>query len=210
MEPSQHVHAGGDPPRDDRPMISDGSGPPFPEGIDRSLRAFRARMRREKLWEAAALCGLVGGASFLTAAGIDRLFDTPSLLRAALLFVACGSLAAALPRTLTRWVLRHRTVGSIAREVATRDPRTGDRLLGILELATDPEEFRRSPELVRAAIRRGERDLGGKSLAHALPVSRHQLLTRWLLLPVTVMLALFVRLPRGGSQRTPALGAALR
>ena len=198
MEPSQHAHAGGDPPRDDRPMISDGSGPPFPEGIDRSLRAFRARMRREKLWEAAALCGLVGGASFLTAAGIDRLFDTPSLLRAALLFVACGSLAAALPRTLTRWVLRHRTVGSIAREVATRDPRTGDRLLGILELATDPEEFRRSPELVRAAIRRGERDLGGKSLAHALPVSRHQLLTRWLLLPVTVMLALFVRFPEVG------------
>ena len=198
MKSSQPTEARGDIPRADLQMTSNASGPPFPEGIDRSLRAFRARMRREKLWEAAALCGLAGAGSFLAAAGVDRLFDTPSLLRAALLGLACGCVATVLPLTLSRWVLRHRTVGSIAREVASRDPRTGDRLLGILELATDPEEFRRSPELVRAAIGRGERDLGGKTLAHALPVSRHWLLTRWLLLPVAAVLALFVRFPEVG------------
>ena len=198
MEPSQRTDPGGAPPPADLLMTPDASGPPFPEGIDRSLRAFRARMRREKLWEAAATCGLVGSVSFLTAAGIDRLFDSPSLLRAALLGLAIGGSAVVVPRVLARWVLRHGTVGSIAREVASRDPRTGDRLLGILELATDPEEFRRSPELVRAAIRRGERDLGGKTLAHALPLSRHRLLTRWLLIPLAAVLALFVRFPDVG------------
>ncbi len=85
-----------------------------------------------------------------------------------------------IPTTVSRWVLRHRSAGAIAREVAVRDARTGDRLLGILELATDPEEFRRSPELMRAAIGRGERDLGDKSRAHALPPSRHASLSRWL------------------------------
>ena len=141
MKSSQPTEARGDIPRADLQMTSNASGPPFPEGIDRSLRAFRARMRREKLWEAAALCGLAGAGSFLAAAGVDRLFDTPSLLRAALLGLACGCVATVLPLTLSRWVLRHRTVGSIAREVASRDPRTGDRLLGILDrlLLADPE-----------------------------------------------------------------------
>jgi len=180
------------------PMTSAPSAPPPPEGIDRSLRAFRARMRREKLWEAAALCGIVTAGSFLISAGIDRLFDTPPLLRGALLGGALVCLAVALPMTLSRWVLRHRSAGAIARELAARDPRTGDRLLGILELAADPEEFRRSPELVRAAIGRGERDLGDKTLAHALPPSRHLALTGWLLLPVAATLALFVRFPEVG------------
>ena len=180
------------------PMPPAPSAPPVPEGIHRSLRAFRARMRREKLWEAAALCLLVAAVSFLLAAGIDRLFDTPSLLRAALLGGALSCVLAALPRTFSRWVLRHRSPGAIAREVAVRDPRTGDRLLGVLELAADPEEFRRSPELVRAAIGRGERDLGDGTLGHALPPSRHGVLTRWLILPAAGILALFVRFPEVG------------
>lgn len=198
MEQHPRPTAGADAIPAEQPMTPAPSAPPPPVGIDRSLRAFRARMRRQKLWEAAALCALVTGASFLLAAGIDRLFDTPPLLRGALLALAVACLAVAIPTTLSRWVLRHRSAGAIAREVAVRDPRTGDRLLGILELATDPEEFRRSPELVRAAIGRGERDLGDKTLAHALPPSRHRALTRWLVLPVAATLALFIRFPEVG------------
>ncbi|MGB0333087.1 MAG: hypothetical protein ACPGPE_14855, partial [Planctomycetota bacterium] len=198
MEQHPRPTAGADGIFAEQPMTSLPSAPPPPVGIDRSLRAFRARMRREKLWEAAALCALVAAASFLLVAGIDRLFDTPPILRGAFLGLALACLAVVIPTAVSRWVLRHRSSGAIAREVAVRDARTGDRLLGILELATDPEEFRRSPELVRAAIGRGERDLGDKSLAHALPLSRHGSLSRWLVLPMAATLALFIRFPEVG------------
>ena len=199
MERPSDDHDRGASHRADHLMSTHLDRPPFPAGIDGSLRAFRARMRREKVCEALALCVLVGLVSFLTAAGFDRLFDTPSLIRAGLLGLACACLAVTVPATLARWVLRHRSTASIAREVASRDARTGDRLLGVLELASDGEEFRRSPELVRAAIRRGERDLGGQTFAHALPTSRHRLLTSILVVPASAVVALFAWLPEVGA-----------
>ena len=65
-------------------MPPDPNRPPAPEGIQRSLRAFRARMRREKLTEAAAVCALAVSLSYLASAGLDRLVNTPAAVRGAL------------------------------------------------------------------------------------------------------------------------------
>lgn len=176
-------------------MPPDPNRPPAPESIQRSLRAFRARMRREKVAEAAALCALAVSLSYLASAGLDRLVDTPAAVRGALALAALAAVVVVLPSALSRWVLRHRSVADVAREVAVRDARTGDRLLGVIELAGDPDEFRRSPSLVRAAIARAERDLGGDTFEHALPPSRHRALLAGLVLPAAAVLTFAVALP---------------
>ena len=181
--------------------------PPSPEGIERTLRAFRRRMRREKVAEAAALSAIVVSLSFLASAGLDRLVETPAILRGALSLAALGFVLVTLPAALNRWVLRHRSVADVAREVALRDARTGDRLLGVIELAGDADEFRRSPSLVRAAIARAERDLGARPLDHALPPSRHRALLAGLVLPAAAVAALFALLPEVASNALVRWGA---
>lgn len=148
--------------------------PPLPPGIEGRLSGFRSAMRRTKLTEAAATAAAVLVVSFLAVLAIDRLVDTSSIARAALLFGALGFAAIAVPRALRRWYFRHRDLRDVAAEVSLRDARVGDRLMGVFELTRDPEEFRRSPELVRAAVAQGERDLAGHDLAPALPPSRHR------------------------------------
>lgn len=169
--------------------------PPLPEGLGRNLRSFRSAMRRTKLTEhfAVALAALV--VSFLAVAALDRLFDTSAIVRAALLGAALATAALVVPRALSRWFWRHRDLREVAKEVTLRDAAAGDRLLGVFELTRDEEEFRRSPELVRAAVAQGERDLGTRDLGHALPPSRHRSALAALAVPAAAAATFALTLP---------------
>ncbi|MEM9802131.1 MAG: hypothetical protein AAGA20_17535, partial [Planctomycetota bacterium] len=169
--------------------------PPAPERIHASLAAFRDELRRRKVAEAIGLVVLVALTSYLVALGLDRVVDVPAAVRAALVLVAVAAAAVVIPRALHRWVLRHRDLRDVAREVEVRDPLLGDRLLGVLELSTDAEEFARSPGLVRAAIVRGESELGERALDHAQPRSRHALFGRLLVVPALATAAVVVLAP---------------
>lgn len=152
-------------------------------------------MRRTKLTEhfAVALAAVV--VSFLVAAALDRFFETSALVRAVLLGASIAAVVLVVPRALKRWYLRHRDLREVAREVTVRDAAVGDRLLGVFELTRDDEEFARSPELVRAAVAQGERDLGENDLFHALPPSRHKRAAGLAAIPVAAAATFALTLP---------------
>ncbi|MEL6713463.1 MAG: hypothetical protein AAFP86_06800, partial [Planctomycetota bacterium] len=151
------------------------SGPPtVPPGLAANLRGFRARLRTTQLVGAVAVVAAVALAALLAVIVLDRFVDTHAGVRALLLGATVGTALVVVPRVLRRWVLGTGTLPAVARVVAQRDAATGDRLLGVLELCADGDEFRRSPDLVRAAVAQGERDLARRDLTDALPPSRHR------------------------------------
>ncbi|MEL6907406.1 MAG: hypothetical protein AAFP22_18505, partial [Planctomycetota bacterium] len=157
------------------PLLDHGRGPPtVPPGLAANLRGYRARLRTTQLVGAVAVVVAVALAGLLAVFVLDRFIDTHAGVRALLLAGAVATALVVVPRVLRRWVLGTRTLPAVARVVAQRDAATGDRLLGVLELCADGVEYRRSPELVRAAVAQGERDLAERDLTHALPPSRHR------------------------------------
>ena len=172
-----------------------GPPPPLPERLKSNLRSFRSRMRRTKLTEhfAVALCAIL--VSYLAVATLDRFFETSAFVRAALFIASIAFSVVVVPRALRRWYFKHRDLRQVAREVSLRDEATGDRLLGVFELSSDAQEFRRSPELVRAAIAQGDRDLGDRDLGPALPPSRHRRALGMLAIPAAVAATFAATLP---------------
>lgn len=152
-------------------------------------------MRRTKLTEHISIALFALVMSYLAVAALDRFFETSALVRAGLLLVSLAVSVYVVPRALNRWFFRHRNLREVAREVTLRDAVVGDRLLGVFELSNDDQEFQRSPELVRAAIAQGERDLGGRDLSSALPVSRHKRALGFLAVPAAAALTFAVTLP---------------
>jgi hypothetical protein len=150
------------------------SPPPLPASVRTKLVAYQKRLWSTKTMEAlfGALFGLA--LSFLLVFGLDRVIETPAMVRLVLLLVGLVGGIVILPVQLVRWVARYRSLIDVARRVAREDIRTGDSLLGVMELTTNGEEYRRSPELVTAAIQQGEADLARHELGHTLPTSRHR------------------------------------
>lgn len=144
----------------------------IPDSLRTKLLRFRRRVWRLKMLEAfaAAAIGILVG--FLLTYALDRLFDTPAVLRT-LIFVGAVLACGAVPLALERWVWRRRRLDQLARLLSQTDPATGDRLLGVLELSQDSSEQSRSPELVRAAIAQVASHVEGKDLDHAVPDPRH-------------------------------------
>jgi hypothetical protein len=111
--------------------------------------------------------------SYLLVFGLDRIIDTPGWLRLVLLGLGLMGGLVILPMQLSRWIGGNTTLKAVAQRIAREDITIGDRILGVMELTENKEEFTRSPELSLAAINQGEEDLRGRDLSHTLPSSRH-------------------------------------
>jgi hypothetical protein len=105
----------------------------LPPDLVRRLGAFRRRVRRIKLFEAAcaALCGVAVG--FLALFLLDRVSDTPAWARG-LLFTAAIVACGAIPWAWHRWVWRQRSLEQVARLIERRFPAVGDELRGIIDI----------------------------------------------------------------------------
>ncbi|HXR07711.1 MAG TPA: hypothetical protein VN765_10300, partial [Candidatus Acidoferrum sp.] len=125
----------------------------LPEGLRRQFERVEQRLWRVET--SAAVCGVAASLLFSVLAVFvsDRLWETPVWLR---VFIFLGGLAAAAAAFLAwarHWIWRRRDMRALAALVQKKYRRLGDRLLGIVELANEPEHLSNfSPALYHAAI----------------------------------------------------------
>ncbi|MCY4403521.1 MAG: hypothetical protein OXD54_13165 [Candidatus Poribacteria bacterium] len=157
---------------------SQNNGVNLPPRTKKALEQYRKRVWIIKLAEGtlAALFGLI--ISYLIVFGLDRLFDTPTLLRALILLVGMVGMVIFLPLKYHNWVWRNRQLEGIAKLLQHKFPRFGDHVLGIVELASNRSDQTSSPALVAAAMRQVDEEVAKHNLATAVPNPRHR---RWAL-----------------------------
>ena len=172
----------GPPPTSD--CMSSDQGPnskdqrtPLPDSLKRQLEAFRGRLWFIKVAEA-LLAGLFGLLfSYLIVFGLDRIWNTPPTVRLVVLLGGTSLFTLFAPYWIHRWVFRHRREAQLARLIARKFPRLGDRMLGVVELQDQTESKEAlSPELRAAAMKAVARQAEGRNLKAALPSPRH---LRW-------------------------------
>lgn len=149
------------------------SGHALPPEIAGRLHAFERRLRRMET--AAAVFGGLGGAlaAYALVFALDRLFDTPPVLRLVLAAAAAAALVAGGVYWGRRWVWARRGSRDLARLVQRNLPAMGDRLLGAVELAEGREDAAfGSPALRRAAIAQVARESAGFDFARAVETRR--------------------------------------
>jgi hypothetical protein len=130
----------------------------FPATLPEELRLQFAAVNRRLWWvetivaSGAVILGM--GLSVFALFISDRFWNTPAGLRFAFSFLGLVALAVPLAFWTRRWILHRRTQQDLARLVQKRFTRLGDRLLGIVELASDKRrDANVSPALCQAAIR---------------------------------------------------------
>ena len=148
----------------------------LPPRMKAALEQYRKRVWVIKLAEGAlaAIFGLV--MSYLVVFVLDRLFDTPALLRAVILAVGSVGMVILFPLKCHHWVWNYRRLDQVARLARHRFPRFGDQLLGIVELARSDSRAGKSRALVQAAMRQVDAELANRDLTDAVPNPRHR---RW-------------------------------
>lgn len=166
----------------------------LPDSLQNQLHDFRRRVWSIKMIE--AVCGAVFSvvAAFLIMYGVDRLWDSPALVRTALFALVIGG-CALVPLAVHRWIWRNRRLDQLARLLARRHPHVGDQLLGIIELAENDDEQARSRVLCAAAIEQVAQDARSRNFADAVPNPRHRLWAILALAPTVVALALALLFP---------------
>jgi len=172
---------------------------PIPESLRKQLDGFRRQLWRAKIAEA-ILAGLFGLLfSFLLVFALDRVWQTPGIVRLVILIGGTSLMAVFAPLWLHRWVWGHRRESELARLIARRYPGLGDRLLGVVELQQQVEAADTlSPRLRAAAMQRVAEEAERRSLDEALPVSRQK---PWSLAVLALMLtagAALVFAPKAG------------
>ncbi|MEL0120799.1 MAG: hypothetical protein VXB01_17830, partial [Opitutae bacterium] len=157
----------------------------LPSGIRLKLDDFRNQVRRVKLAEgiAGAIVGL--GLSYLLLFGLDRIFETPVLVRCSLLSAGMVGLGLFLPLKLHRWFWQLRKLEQVARLLRSSLPRLGDQLLGVIELARSDGDNHRSQTLVQAAMQQVDEASRSQTFNTAVPNPRH---VHWIAAAVTVCL----------------------
>ena len=157
----------------------------LPSGIRLKLEDFRKQVRRVKLAEgiAGAIVGL--GLSYLLLFGLDRIFETPVLVRCSLLSAGMVGLGLFLPLKLHRWFWQLRKLEQVARLLRRSLPRLGDHLLGVIELARSDGDNHRSQTLVQAAMQQVDEASRSQTFNTAVPNPRH---VHWIAAAVTVCL----------------------
>ncbi|MXV76905.1 hypothetical protein F4083_05115 [Candidatus Poribacteria bacterium] len=150
----------------------------LPPRMEKALEKYRKRVWIIKLAEGtlAAIFGLI--ISYLIVFGLDRVIDTPNVLRALILLIGMVGMVVFLPLKYYRWVWRNRTLDGVARLLKHKFPRFGDHVLGIVELASNRSDQSSSPALVAAAMRQVDEEVAKHNLSHAVPKPRHR---RWAL-----------------------------
>ena len=181
----------------------------IPDSLRMQLGDFRRRLHAVKLVEAAGAATFVVMLAFLALYVADRLTDTPAWGRIALCFAAVAGLAI-LPIALRRWVWGSRTFEQLARILSRTEPRVGDRLLGVIELAHDEAEQARSMRLCEAAIEQVAEDVHGRDLRAAVPNPRHRLWAGLAAVPTVAALALLVATPAAAVNAWARLAAPWR
>jgi len=171
----------------------------LPPRMKAALTLYQKRVWIIKLAEGAltAIFGLV--VSYLVVFGLDRLFDTPAVLRALVLAGGSVGMVILFPLKYHNWVWRHRRLDQAARLVRHRFPRFGDHLLGIVELAQSESQPGKSRALVAAAMRQVDAELAQRDLTDAVPNARHR---RWAWaagVPLVGAVLLMVLIPAAGS-----------
>lgn len=149
----------------------------LPRDLRQKLERFQQRVWSIKTLEAlgVALAVLVG--SYLLVFMLDRLGETPATLRGGLLAVGLVACVGYLPWKLYQWVWSLRQLAPLARLLAKDQPRVGDRLLGVIELAEARGDQHASPALCRAAIQQVADDTRDVDFLRSVPAPRHR---RWL------------------------------
>ncbi len=150
----------------------------LPPRMEKALEKYRKRVWIIKLAEGtlAAIFGLI--ISYLIVFGLDRLIDTPNVLRALILLIGMIGMVVFLPLKYYKWVWRNRTLDGVARLLKHKFPRFGDHVLGIVQLASNRSDQSSSPMLVAAAMRQVDEEVAKHNLSHAVPNPRHH---RWAL-----------------------------
>ena len=166
----------------------------IPESLRAQLGDFRRRVRAIKLAEAGATAAFVVALAFLALFAIDRALDTPAWGRAAL-FIAVSLGLAMVPLAAYRWVWGSRTPEQLTRILGRTQPRVGDHLLGVLELAHSESEQRRSLRLCEAAIAQVAEDARGRDFRAAVPDPRHRAWGLAAAVPLAVVAGLFAAVP---------------
>ena len=149
----------------------------LPPRMRAALEQYRKRVWTIKLAEGAlaAIFGIL--VSYIIVFCLDRVFDTPALLRALILAVGMVGMVFFLPLKYYNWVWKHRQLDGIARLLQHKFPRFGDHVLGIIELARNREtQSSDSPALVEAAMRQVDAEVARHNLAEAVPNPQHR---RW-------------------------------
>lgn len=149
----------------------------IPESLRMQLDDFRRHLWRVKILEAitAGVIGLL--VSFLLVYGLDRIWQTPGVVRLAILVAGVSLFTVFAPYWLHRWVWKQRREDQLARLIAKRYPGLGDRLLGVIELQDqEGNADTLSPRLREAAMAAVAVETGKRKLDEALPIQRHR---RW-------------------------------
>lgn len=156
----------------------------MPDSLRTQLTSFRGNLWKIKVAEA-ILAGLFGLLfSYLIVFGLDRIWSTPGMVRLAILIGGTSLFVIFAPYWIHRWVFGHRREDQLARLIARKFPRLGDRLLGVVELQDQKESKESlSPELRAAAMRTVASEAKGQDFVKALPNSRHR---SWSLAVLTV------------------------
>ena len=148
----------------------------IPPRMKAALEQYQKRVWTIKLAEGvlAAIFGIL--VSYIIVFCLDRVFDTPTLLRVLILGVGMVGMVFLLPMKYYNWVWKHRQLEGVARLLQQKFPRFGDHVLGIIELAQNREDQLSSPTLVEAAMRQVDAEVARHNLADAVPNPRHR---RW-------------------------------
>ncbi|MFD0892132.1 hypothetical protein KBB96_11945 [Luteolibacter ambystomatis] len=173
---------------------------PIPESLRLQLEEFRRVLWRIKVQEA-VIAGVIGLlVSFLVVYGLDRIWQTPALVRLAILLGGTSVFAVFAPFWIHRWVWRHRRENQLAQLIARRFPGLGDRLLGVIELQNQDENVTSlSPRLRAAAMEAVAAEASARTLAEALPPARHR---KWALAALVLaagVATIWVVAPRAGT-----------
>ena len=148
----------------------------LPPRMKAALEQYQKRVWTIKLAEGvlAAVFGVL--VSYIIVFCLDRVFDTPTLLRVLILLVGMVGMVFLLPMKYYHWVWKHRQLEGVARLLQQKFPRFGDHVLGVVELARNREDQLSSPTLVEAAMRQVDAEVVRHNLADAVPNPRHR---RW-------------------------------
>jgi hypothetical protein len=166
----------------------------LPDSLTQQLVAFRNRVWTTKVVESVILAFVVVCLSLLMVYLFDRWIDTPQVARVAL-FLLAALIWFALPRSLYRWVWKHRRLEQLARLLRVREPLVGDQLLSAIELAHDDSEQARSRTLCAAAIGQVADTARKRDLSMAAPLTRLKPLAAVLLCALAVLTGLYLAFP---------------
>ncbi|MGC4014593.1 MAG: hypothetical protein QM755_08785 [Luteolibacter sp.] len=173
---------------------------PIPESLRLQLEEFRRVLWRIKVQEA-LIAGVIGLLiSFLIVYGLDRIWQTPPLVRLVVLLAGTSAFAVFAPFWIHRWVWRHRREKQLAQLIARRFPGLGDRLLGVIELQNQDENVTSlSPRLRSAAMEAVAAEAASRTLGEALPPARHR---KWALAALVLLAGvctIWIVAPRAGT-----------